>query len=45
MGLAFILATCFLASLSTLGWKTCRANSSVVMSLGCFLIFFVMVPR
>jgi hypothetical protein len=31
-----------LACANTFGWKTCLANSSVVMSFGCFF-FLVMV--
>jgi len=30
---------CSLAALNTLEWNTCRASSSVVMSVGCFFFF------
>jgi hypothetical protein len=39
---AFSARTCLLACANTFGWKTCLANSSVVMSFGCFF-FLVMV--
>jgi len=40
---AFNPAMCFFAAFNTLGWKTCAASSSVVISVGCFLIFLGMV--
>ena len=40
---AFSLSTCFFKALCNFGWKTCAANSSLVISIGCFLLFFGMV--
>ena len=40
---AYVSATCRLAATKTFGWNTCAASSSLVMSLGCFFIFFGMV--
>jgi hypothetical protein len=40
----FAVAKCSRAALSTLGWKTPSANSSLVIFAGCFLNFtFFMV--
>ena len=39
----FNRAMCFLASCNTFGWNTCAASSSLVISVGCFLIFRGMV--
>jgi len=36
---AFNRSMCFFAARKSFGWNTCAASSSLVISIGCFLLF------